>query len=725
MEAKIIKITQFTDKAGQIFRTFKLQHEWDFFWFSELTFNSYPELFTTSDNAISFKEPFDQYFLFEKKKNKNGEFLVLLPKKTGNVPPFLHQSVKYDYDIIIPEEKKKSEESSSLLIMTDEQAIKWMNTRKLKPMGKISATFKMDLDSQKEQKNTFVPKDNTGLFENSIKGNEDATIVQSNPNSDMETVFTKAIKIDEDKINKPNDSFENGLNIPNSAAAKQNYKVAEDEFAGVSEPVALFESKSVVNQQDAPPKKRKLIIPPKPENLKQKKSDYFDLIKKGASIEDFAKNSIFGKMATKQDIVDEFGDDFANQVFTSPDDFTGQANQQQTNNPDSYKDENKSHSSNEKLSFINGLINLSSKRNVVEKTRERLFGLIGKELERYGMPEDKILLQIQKDVESIKMHIGADYDYSQPTSEAKSGHPVNFNKPAHKPRSTAKFLSNFKFDNDTGLKELVHRPNSKTQDTHELLEKVKKHPVLSNEFGYGRTPGFEPINNLVRSETIELVKQFEKSLTKDNANVERYFHPFGVNYDFTEKAKKFKRNYRFGPAGDDTYSCLRILIKDVAESCINKFNYSINFDPEENVFDMVSTFISWGPALEKGLTSIFNGLSDSTNIKGNKKFQETKRIQVRSTKDREREMVNIFIEDVDSIAKHDEKEILKFFRGSDPVTKNYFWGLCNWSVLFDNPNGSFELRILSDKVSEYKDEPILKLNKKINAFVHKLSFYNL
>lgn len=712
MEAKIIKITQFTDKAGQIFRTFKLQHEWDFFWFSELTFNSYSELFTISDNAISFKEPFDQYFLFEKRQNSKGEFLVLLPKKTGNLPPFVNLSVKYDYDVAIP--KEKNEDIKSILARAKKITREEFEEEFGMSIDEIPISGRIDNNSSREI------SDSPSIFGDSSKGNEDASIVQSDPNSDLETEFKEAIKTDDEKQNLPNVPLKRGkINLKDSTT-DHSYKVTEDEVSIVSEPVALFEPKSRVIQEDDTTKKPIKLDPEKVKNLFAKitssELNTKPLIDKTSSLNfDSEKYVIFTESdgLTENDKTDEPKSGLSRAFKIDSDKLFRLPDNPLTAHHDIDKDENKSHSPHDKLSFINGLINLSSKRNIDAKTRERLIGLIGKELGKTGTVENEIM----KDVKDIKTLLFEKQEHTQEVQNEKKN--SDDKKPPHRPRSTCQFLSNFKYDNDSGFKELVHRPNEKALDTNALLEKVKNHPTLSLYFKKGEKPSFEPINNGIRIAVIELIETFENALI-NNKNV----YPFGANHKYTEKASAFKKNYRFGPF-DDAYTCLRLLIEKLAKERINRFPYILEFIPDDNSFDLSATFFAWKPAIEDGLLYIFNEINDNSNIQGNKNFSESKTIKIRAVKDRDREVVDVFIHDMDSIANKDEYEILKSLRKSEPTTKDKFWGLCNWSVFLDNQNGSFELRIISDKISEYSDQPIIKLTGKNDAFIHRLSFYNL
>lgn len=637
MEAKIIKQNTFTDKEGKAYRNFKLKYEWDFFWFSEKTFESYPGLFEIKDESIWFKEPIDSFFILEKKQNKNGAFVVIVPKK--KVGRDLTSNSKKG-DSFPPPQKTANRKKVAEEEIEKERKIKERNSVRI---------FDEIIAKKEEEKKKRSLKQSTFESNNQPNIEEPEVIWDKLPAVEMNQDYEGFKKID--KSESKNKTLRNQLNE-----------------------LGLEPKKNITHKLTD--KEKQEII-----ELSNRK-EFTDPIE--FTLGDFTKPEKELKEAPK--VVTNFGE----------------------------------LASGKKLAFINRLLQLSNKKNVDEKTRQKLVGLIGTELEKTGMVEDEVLRKIIADVDNLKSAMNYLDKGAIKNEPGKSD--FQSKKPPHKPRSTVNFLSNFKVDNDTGLKELVHRPNSKTLDTHELLEKIKNHPVLSYDFGNGYIQGFEPINNWVRQETIKLIKQFEKVLVENKAN--KYFHPFRVDNEYTEQAKRFKRNYRFGPAGDDNYSCLRILIRNIASSCVKDFNYTLVFEPEENMFDYMTTFFSWKPALEDGLMYIFNNLNDSSNIKG-KDFKKTKKIKIRSAKDREREMIDVFIEDVDSIANKDEKEILKVLRKSDPITKNSFRGLCNWSVLLDNPNGSFELRILSDRVSEYKDEPIVKLEEKNNAFVHKLSFYNL
>ena len=291
----------------------------------------------------------------------------------------------------------------------------------------------------------------------------------------------------------------------------------------------------------------------------------------------------------------------------------------------------------------------------------------------------------------------------------------------HSPRQTTSFLINFKRDNDTGLKELVHIPNEEHIDIDALINKVTNHPNLSKQFSNGYKPGFEPINIDVQQNTIALVKAF---IEQGRPFWQKHkVHPYGSEHSYTRKVNLFKSNYRIGPVKDG-YTNFRQLIESHAEKVINNFPFIIMYEPDVTRFDLIANFYTWVPSLSKGINYIIRSINDHSNEFLNHQSDTAKYIKVSAQKDRDNEMIHIDILDAGSKALRTAEEILKDLQKSEPVTQKYFYSICNWTVFIDTDLGSFSLNVLNDHAI-VGESGISKLKKPVNGFMHRLSFYNL
>ena len=85
----------------------------------------------------------------------------------------------------------------------------------------------------------------------------------------------------------------------------------------------------------------------------------------------------------------------------------------------------------------------------------------------------------------------------------------------------------------------------------------------------------------------------------------------------------------------------------------------------------------------------------------------------------------MYIIDEKSWAKSSPDQVLENLRKSSMLNDESLMCLCNWYVYMDFENIGYELRVLSDKNIEWKDEPIVEQPCINDAFIHKLSFYSL
>lgn len=382
-----------------------------------------------------------------------------------------------------------------------------------------------------------------------------------------------------------------------------------------------------------------------------------------------------------------------------------------------------------KIQFINGLVSMASRDKVNDHLRERLVSLVSKELEGQKGHEDKILDEINNIKKILIDGLGP---ITIPPEPGRRENP-------HTPRSTAIFLSNFKYDNDSRLKELIHSPDElhnidsgiKEGDNkpdevkndaflNDLLLTVKNHPALSSAYGFDNKSNFESIHLEVRSAVIILIKEFQKVLS--NQQKGKVNHPFAQSPAFRRYAEEFKRNFRFGSGEFDTK--LSSVIKTAAIGTISSFKYDLIFD-QENVFDIKASFFSWLPSIRRSITHIFNEINTHSNINGSKTFEGKKTIRVIANVYHDSEMIDVIISDELSISSNAPVKVLKDLRNSSLALDINLKALCNWSVFMDFGDEGYELRVLSDKRNEWEIEPIVKLDSPNNAFINKLSFYRI
>ena len=287
----------------------------------------------------------------------------------------------------------------------------------------------------------------------------------------------------------------------------------------------------------------------------------------------------------------------------------------------------------------------------------------------------------------------------------------------HNPELTTEFLIEFKNDG-SGFKELVHKPFDNITPI-EVLEKVKNHPNFSEYFKTGRKPGFQGnINGEVQGAVINLINSFESYGIPHWNQFNEY--PFGENgsREYTNEAKKFKKNYRFGPKIEG-YTSLEELIKSIFIAEIKKFNPKLSFLPDERKFNLRGNFYTWVPSVEKGLKYIAQGINQHSNINGDSSFDE-KEIVFELKRDTKLNTISLLIIDTASLAKRPAEEILKDLRFSE-ASKRYFRSICDWTIYLINEDGNFQIRVLK-RIQDLANKDIIPTEEN-RGFIHEITFY--
>ena len=311
---------------------------------------------------------------------------------------------------------------------------------------------------------------------------------------------------------------------------------------------------------------------------------------------------------------------------------------------------------------------------------------------------------------------------------------------SHKPLLTIEFLKNFKYDNNTGLKELVHKPfDSNSFVFSEVIKTVKKHPVFVSKYNGQKSKDFKgqlpiglyhDVTKLIDLLSIKGLDFFNKTNN----------HPIECP-ELSKEIQEFKRKYRFGSEKTE-YSILKDLISNVAnivthpdaekgsifsfgdDDTSGQFNKSqLFFLPSDKIFTMRAGFFTWVPYVKNTLWWIFQSILQHSNIDGKRDFDiGSKKIDIEIIRERITEKsiteVKLIISDNKSIFKKSPEQLVTDLKGSEPYTK-YLRSIADWTIEFDCEDGnSYSLNMLPEAGK------IVQLQNKVDSFKHIITFYD-
>jgi len=353
-----------------------------------------------------------------------------------------------------------------------------------------------------------------------------------------------------------------------------------------------------------------------------------------------------------------------------------------------------------KLSFVNNLLDYSIKKKVDEKTRERIFTLIGKEVENSDELKE-VIARIEKLENELK-----------PANQESVEEKFELDLSTHKPLNLVNFI--FKFKQSDGIKYLTHnfdKPGQifKREEILEIARKeygdfVKQNPISWNfnnnfnafAFGEGRYRGRWYFNgkqytlNWMAPEIINWCKENSGRHPLDKFSNE-LIHPFQITYKIE---------------GDN----LITYIKDkLAKALGNSFgNYNIEYINCEE-----ANFQTDVDSLLSGISGIFNSI----------KQREKNSKKIKIVFERKGRLKFITIIHVGSKSNKSFEEEEKDIIGGDlnEVKKNLY-RVCDWSIISENPsNNCNQVNILYDIKQKNAKEIV---NKPIEGFTHILTFYS-
>jgi len=370
------------------------------------------------------------------------------------------------------------------------------------------------------------------------------------------------------------------------------------------------------------------------------------------------------------------------------------------------------------IAFFKEMILLASHEKVDSSSKNRLFNLIGTELQKTKSAEITILEKIQDDLTNL---IKGKKPPEPPPVKPK---------PSHAPRATFNFLRGFRYPVESPFKFLTHSQANETDElgniipiNHDeitkILNEAKNHPALIRDFRNQKAVNFEPIHNDIREKAKDLINSFEVVLISPENSPD---HPYETSAEYRRKCENFKQNFRIGNSERETN--LRNLILFAAQTKLHRIRPNITFHNGEDDFDRHAVFFSWKPALDNTFKYIFSEIESNSNINGSREFEAEKRITIKlKDEPMQEDIIHLDIIDHESICPDVPDQLLLNLRSSKPTQLNNLWGLCNWSIIADFTSGPFKVHIISDNHNEYDVAPIVRLENPVGAFMHRITFY--
>lgn len=313
-------------------------------------------------------------------------------------------------------------------------------------------------------------------------------------------------------------------------------------------------------------------------------------------------------------------------------------------------------------------------------------------------------------------------------------------KISHNPLMTTRFLKNFKYDNDTGLKDLVHGPNDDTaiDFDDEVLQKVKNHPNFVGYFLGKRKDDFKgKLPKRVWSSTVKLIDVLENEGVPFNKRTQ--LHP--INDEFLRsEIQKFKQNYRFGSERTESSQLITLItrvsnkVKHEGENYVASFgdddssgkfgSAQIVFSPNEEAFRLRANFFTWVPNITNTLWWIFASILKHSNLKGSHEFdKKDKIVEISLSRNRNQDKgytaICLSIRDNLSFLTKPPETFYDEIKGCDPYLK-YLPGIADWSIDCYHPEKKgLTFNMLSESGPSWNE------NESVGEyFEHKLTFYD-
>jgi hypothetical protein len=376
------------------------------------------------------------------------------------------------------------------------------------------------------------------------------------------------------------------------------------------------------------------------------------------------------------------------------------------------------YSNTEKIRFVKDMLELGINKKMDSATKDKLFQLIGKEVEKIGYSEESLLERLQKVEEFVS-------SYSEPVTT--EGKPYG-KESRHLPAQTKAFLN--LFNNSKGLKFLTHKFNSGKIPYDDFIETCRiEFSNAKDEYKHIPATIIERVENFAFSETPEwnIVIDDKKTIINKGwsepsfiewYNNEMNAHP-GLDAKWnTEMIIPFKNSIEV-KAGN----FLKILINSLAtglEKSVDIFKININ-----KASINTAEFYTDVNNLQRALIHIFSVIKEYALM--NFCFEINIDFVNETLNGGTFKKIHITHVGSEPTKLSNDKD---FAKGDLISIRNLLWGLCNYEIIAKFPDGYKRRILLTDNLKEYNEysrpgNPIDMEHEKdtITGFTHILKFY--
>jgi len=400
--------------------------------------------------------------------------------------------------------------------------------------------------------------------------------------------------------------------------------------------------------------------------------------------------------------------------------------------------ENTSFKYQDKSDFVIKILDYSIRHKVDDKTKERLINLIGKEISKSGSIGDEIIERIEK----------LEKETNIKTELKKKNKQQNQKTIKHTPTETVKCLRKFKYNNDTGFKQLVHKPSQDNyflDDYNNTIKRAYEHFNKLNNLPYGLYKNIKELLELMQNEGRSCFEKtgahpYQNKGCEKVKNVKERYENLYYNFNsdrITNLLQGFKKNYRFDTEKSESSQLKELVINVFNTQSFEKDNVRYEFDSKfdkkdneklillktifEEDFENRAVFFTWVPYVRSFLKGIADDILKHGNINENQNYKSFEKELIfsidRFTDDIEgNTKISFTVFDINSIVSK-PKEL--FYKQIYEKKKNLI-SLCDWQIEADFRETSYQIQILPAT-----NEPFKKLNDKVGGLKHILTFYEL
>lgn len=368
----------------------------------------------------------------------------------------------------------------------------------------------------------------------------------------------------------------------------------------------------------------------------------------------------------------------------------------------------------DKSKFITDILDYSIKKKVDDKTKERLINLISKEFEKTGIVENEIIERLSRIEEMLS---GGD------ESQKKE---KGFQGKLHKPKETKNFLS--LFNNSEGLKYLTHKFNDGKRDYNSYIDLCKKE--------------FEGAKQEYKNVPIALLKRIEEFAFSENP---KWYIRKGKDKIYPEKGwseksfiEWYKNKINIHPGLDAKWNNEMILpfketievragnLTGIIDEALtlalgeSKDNFIITKNNEEL---NLAEFYTDVDMFQQAIFHVISTIKD----RAEKNFCFEIKIGYNNHTLEGGDFKVITITHINSKATKKSNDP-SFAKGDLKTIQNNLWGLCNYEIKAEFPDGIKKKLFLTDNYRDYKDivekyQSIDLESEVVEGFSHILKFY--